>query len=351
MQEKKTKIAVFLSSGIGDAVLMVPLLKLLKRNVGNHISILLNSHFIDEEFLIFNNFPFDEIISFKNKDLWKRQYFHYFDKTYLDFSSSSVKNLILASFLSKKTYAYSKKHIPLPGIKYLNAKAGMHAAVLNANLIDRDINESGFSLELMRLSPNSFPVKMLNDIKSRGIKIIAVQISSGNNETKYKNWPVEYWIQLIRYILDNYPGFYIILLGDKNEIAKGNTVVSKINSRKVISFIGKTTLREAANLLYHSEIYLGLDSAFMHLAAAYDIPSFTILGASSENFIGYHKFNSAKHFVIYKNLSCRPCHTMINPNRSKVKNPNLCDDIECLVTLYPEQVILQFKKFIDVNVK
>ena len=349
MQEKKTKIAVFLSSGIGNAVLMVPLLKLLKKNTGNHISILLNSPFIDKEFLTFNNFPLDEIITFQNSDLWKRRYFHYFDKAYLDYSSSSVKNLILASFLSKKTYVYGKKHLPLPGIKYLNAKAGVHAAVLHAKMTNRDINEAGFSLELMRLYPNVFPVKIFDDIKNRGFKIIAIQISSGNNDAKYKNWPVEYWIQLIKYILDSYPGFYIILLGDKNEIAQGNTVVTKINNKKLISFIGKTTLREAANLLYHSDLYLGLDSAFMHLAVAYNIPTFTILGASSENFIGYHKFDNAKHFVIYKNIPCRPCHTWIGANTSKVKNPATCPDFECLFELKPKEVFKYFNSYIMQN--
>ena len=349
MQENKKKIAVFISSGIGDTILLVPLLKKLKEKQTNHISLVLNPVFVDKDFLIFNNFPCDEIITYNNNNLWKLSYFHYFDQAYLEYSNSSIKNLILASFISKKIYSYSKKHIPLPGIKYIKPKHNVHAAILFANMLDKNLTESNFTLDLMHLFPNATTIDKFNNIKKQGYKIIAAQISSGNNETEYKNWPVKYWIELLNKILNNYPEFYIILLGDKNEISKGKEISDKVNNDRLFSYIGDTTLREASNLLYRSDVYLGLDSAFMHLAVAYNKPTFTILGASSEQFIGYHKFDNKNHFVIYKNLSCRPCHTLVNANTSKVTNPSHCLDLECLYGLHPVQVFEKFQKFVKLN--
>ena len=78
MLESKNKIAVFISSGIGNAILVVPLLKLLKKDSNNYIIILLSSSFVDQKFLESNNFPFDEIIDLKKTKIWKLSYWNFF---------------------------------------------------------------------------------------------------------------------------------------------------------------------------------------------------------------------------------------------------------------------------------
>ena len=347
MLESKNKIAVFISSGIGNAILVVPLLKLLKKDSNNYIIILLSSSFVDQKFLESNNFPFDEIIDLKKTKIWKLSYWNFFNKAYLDFSSSSMKNLILASYISKKTFVYRKNKIPLPGINFVKPEINIHAAVLHARMIDESIDENNFSLDLMHLIPQNNPPEIIKELKDSGLKIIVTQISSGNNKTKYKNWPIEYWIVFLKKVLTEYSGYYIVLLGDKNEIKLGSKVIREINNQNIISFIGKTSLTEASAILYNSDFYIGLDSAFMHLAVAYDIPTFTILGASSENFIGYHKFNKQKHKIIFNDINCRPCNAWIGANTTRVKNPNKCPDFKCLYDLKPDKVFSRFIEFVN----
>ena len=343
MREKK-KIAVFFSSGIGNAVMLVPLLKLLKRNNQNHISIILTSPFITPEFLEFNNFPNDNIIDLRNKKtgLFALKYLNNFDKSYLDYSSSSVKNLFLASIISKKSFAYRKNKVFIPRINYMKPYINIHAVVLHAKMIDQSIGSDNFSLDLMKLNIINPIKEFVYKLKSLNKKIFTVQISSGNNKAKFKNWPIEYWIVFLKKILNTYENIIIVLLGDKNEIKSGKRVTDEINNSNLYNMIGKTSLVEASIILYNSNLYIGLDSAFMHLSVAYNIPSFIILGASSEKFIGYNQFDPGKHAVIYKDLFCRPCHGWIGTNTRRVKSPKDCNDLDCLTELNPEKVFEEF---------
>jgi ADP-heptose:LPS heptosyltransferase len=274
---------------------------------------------------------------------------NYFSECYLDYSSSSIKNLFFASLVSKNTFAYRKGKIFLPKVKYIKPEIGIHAAVLHAKMIDSSTNEKEFNLDLLKLEVKNTASSHLNKTIKSNSKIISVQVSSANFNAKYKNWPVQYWIELLDKIIKIYPEYTIVLLGDKNEITIEKEIISKIKSKRLISFIGKTTLVDVSAILYNSDIYIGLDSGFMHLAVAYGIPTFTILGGSSEDFIGYHKFDK-KHFVIHSDLSCRSCHAWIGANASRVNNPNNCPDIKCLIDLLPEIVFEKFELFVN-NIK
>jgi len=346
MSNKVSKIAVFVSSGIGNAVMIVPILRLLKKNKENHISIILTSPFIDPEFLEFNNFPCDEIIDLRKGFSYKFTFSHinYFAKSYLDYSSSSIKNLIFASLVSKKVFAYRKGKNFIPKVRYVIPEIKVHAAVLHAKMIYPEIIEKDFNLNLLKLNIKTDKDFSLNNAKEK-TKLISVQVSSANFKVKYKNWPVQYWIEFLDNIIRSYPEYTIVLLGDKNELPIESEILSKISNDKLISFIGKTSLVEVSSILYNSDVYIGLDSGFMHLAVAYGIPTFTILGASSEDFIGYHKFDK-KHKVIFNDLPCRSCHGWIGNNTTRVSNPTNCPDIKCLTELLPDIVFKEFSTFL-----
>ncbi len=342
--KNKKKIAVFVSSGIGNAVMIVPLLKALK-NRDDIVTVILNSPFIDEDFLIFNRFPADDIIKIKSFKVSSIS-FHRFDESYLDYSSSSIKNLILAKYISKKVFALRKDKLLVPGVKYIKPEVDIHAAVLHTKMVKRELTESKFSLEQMRLIP-MMNNPNLSAINTEDKKMISVQISSGNNKTPYKNLPVDYWIELFDLLENDKLDYLFVLIGDKNETQIGEQILAKTKNKNLISLIGKTSLTEVSNILLDSCLYIGLDSGFMHLAVAYDIPTFTILGASNENFIGYHKFNPHKHIVIFSNLSCRPCHGWIGQNTSRVSDPNKCPDFNCMQSLKPQFIYESLLNFIE----
>lgn len=339
------KNAVVFSAGIGNAILMIPLLKKLKSE-GAKISIILNSVFINKEFIEYNNFPYDEVIELSRIDKFKFivNNFKRYEKIFLDYSSSSVKNILLSTLISKKIIVMRKKHLYIPNVTYITEKKDTHAAVSNLQLLNKTYTESDFNISDLKLDiKNSYKSDLISKIESNRKIPVIIQTSSSNLTAPYKNWPTEYWILFLNNVSIKFPNLYFILMGDENEIVIGKKLENELKSN-FTNLIGKTNLLEMCSIIYHSKFYIGLDSGLMHLAVGYNIPTFSIFGASSYNCFGYEKF-STNHKVIFNMISCWPCLGYNFTNKLKVNNPKDCDDHECLNLISPNFVFNEFQVF------
>jgi ADP-heptose:LPS heptosyltransferase len=223
------------------------------------------------------------------------------------------------------------------------ASTKTHNLLLNLQLIDQDISPGKDLDKLFGQMELKKPV----DLDFRQLKeksYFFIQLSSGNMKTPYKNWPAAYWKKFLGSLQSQWPEITLVFIGDKNEIEYSKEIVNSL-SDPVINLVGKTSLNEAAYLLQESQAYIGLDSGWMHLAAAMNLPTFTIFGASSNFFVGYEQFDPLRHRVLYSALDCWPCHAMIGNNISRVKRPMDCPDLKCLYDLKPEKVFGEFEKF------
>ena len=122
-------------------------------------------------------------------------------------------------------------------------------------------------------------------------KIITVNPTS--RCSKNQEWGWEKWGYLVRKF-SNYKFIQIVLSDEK-----------LING--AIDYRGKLTLRESCIAIKHSIMYIGVDSFFSHVAAAFNTNSITLFGDSSPN-INSHD-NST---YIFKSLSCSPCNELLN---------------------------------------
>ena len=105
-----------------------------------------------------------------------------------------------------------------------------------------------------------------------------------------KNWPTEYWSDLISGLLPNY---FIIQLGDKNE--------PKFEG--VTRYAGELSMRESAAILSQSDHFIGPDSLLMHMANGLEIPSTIIFGGSRPvGCFGYEQNNN-----LINTPECSPC--------------------------------------------
>ncbi len=344
MQNNSRKIAVFISSGIGNSIMLIPLLKILKER-GDFVSLILNSRFIDKEFLVFNNFPYDEIITLTNR-LSFIKYTNAFEISYLDFSSSSINNLIIAKTISEKVIAMRNKRKLIPGVTYIKPQNDIHSVVQNIWLVRNSLKEKGFELGKMKLFPSRGKIGKRFNLDIRNKLIVAVQVSSGNLKSLYKNWPIKYWIEFFDLIDNDYQDYLFVLLGDVHEVSIGKKIMNETKNENIISLIGQTSLEQASIIVNTSEFYIGLDSGFMHLAVAYGKPTFTIWGGSNYNLFGYDKFDDKNHFINKINKNCHPCNSWIGKNTTKVLNPNSCPDRECLTELNPKLVYSNFLNFL-----
>lgn len=116
--------------------------------------------------------------------------------------------------------------------------------------------------------------------------------------------------------------FKVIITADnnQNEIQKVNQVLNFCKSSPV-NLSGKLSLKQTASLSAKSRLFVGVDTAIMHIAAANNIPVVAFFGPSGAMHWGpwdndnlgnpYQNRNGwqdmGKHSVIQSNLDCVPC--------------------------------------------
>lgn len=120
---------------------------------------------------------------------------------------------------------------------------------------------------------------------------------------QYKEWGVGKYIDLIHRINDKYE-ISVIITGSPEESEKANKIIKKCG-KNVYNFAGKTSIGTFAALLKACHLFIGGDSAGVHIAAAVGTPTVSIFGPiSSDNWAP----RGTNHNVVYKSLPCVPCH-------------------------------------------
>ncbi|PCJ83571.1 MAG: hypothetical protein COA57_11000 [Flavobacteriales bacterium] len=350
------KIAVFVNAGLGNALLQIPLLKKLKKQ-GTITGIFTSPYHCEE--LFDGSGIYDETISlYKNKTplLWALENLKNFDSSYLDYFASTRKNLLIANAVSKRIVAAKPpKNIP-PFLKknmtYVKPVKNTHEAAQNLRLFDNSISDENIAETDFHLSYRAEPAHV-SEIGASAIHaelidlispFVAVQISGGNNKTPYKNWPAKSWAKFFRLATTYNETLNFVLLGDKNEIKVAEEITDG-NLPNVRSLVGQTNVKQAVEIVGKCKFYLGVDSGLMHLAVVHNKPTFTIWGGSDYNMYGYAKINPERHWIIQQKLDCWPCNSWLNPNTSRVSDPNKCPDFQCIKSISTEEVFEKFKAF------
>ena len=316
--------AIFISSGLGNALLLTPLVHALK-NAGHKVTAIFNSPFNCEN-LYANSNLFDEKVILKTKMehvLYILKNKNKFDQVYLDYFACTKKNFKVSNRIAQKIIAHgvpdSIDRNKLKHITVVRPSQKLNNAEINLQLFNDEVRPLNFDLKLK-----------FNDVTKFNLpkKYIVVQPSAGNNLTPYKIWNIDNWISLIK----ANPEEHFVILGDKNELQLANKI-TKENLENTTCLIGLTSLPEVFDILKFAQLYLGHDSGIMHMAAAVSIPTITIWGGSNYNLFGYEKVAPNMHKTIAESPNCWPCNSWLNPNKNRVENPDTCPDFKCLTSI------------------
>jgi ADP-heptose:LPS heptosyltransferase len=340
MSKKQKTAAVFLSAGLGDALLLIPLVKRLKKD-GYAVTAIITSAF-DCEALFEDSGLFKQQVILRSKTY---QAFYgiknrkSFDIAVVNYFAASRANLLLSSAISKKTYcnnAANKSPIQGKNIEFKLPVKNVHDAHQNLLLYDEKAGKPVMQDFLLPL-PEKKEVPAGN--------YIAIQVSAGNNKAPYKTWPAKNWTAFVEALLEKYPQTNIVLLGDKNEVAVEEEL--NVKNERLTSLIGKTTVKQAMEVIDSAALFTGLDGGLMHAAAALNKPTFTVWGGSDPKLYGYETIEPSTHKVVQLSMKCAPCNSWIAPNMSKTTDPVKCPDFACLTGLSAENVFDQFVLFFE----
>lgn len=120
-----------------------------------------------------------------------------------------------------------------------------------------------------------------------------------------KRWPAERFADLAESIQASIPAIRgIVLFGDESERTLAESIRLSGSSRS-LNLAGKLTIRQTAAVMAHCHLLVSNDTGLMHLATAVAVPVIALFGPTSREF-GFFPMGEHNR-VIEQPLPCRPC--------------------------------------------
>jgi lipopolysaccharide heptosyltransferase II len=154
--------------------------------------------------------------------------------------------------------------------------------------------------------------------------------------SKYKCWPIERFILLIRRLVKEYKA-NIIIIGSSKEAESGEIITKAIGQPGVINLVGKTSVAQMAAAIKISDFFIGNDSGPLHIALALDMPCIAIFGATAPEQI---LSGTDKCVVLNAKIGCSPCYLHQPDFDPSCESPKCLDEISVDDVMKAFQTIL-----------
>ncbi len=161
---------------------------------------------------------------------------------------------------------------------------------------------------------------------------------SWGQDARLKRWPVEYFGKLIRELHRTYGGFFekVLILGGSNEHHLGTELLQEFSGLQVHNLCGMTSIRVTAALIQKASFLLANDGGLVHVAHALGTPLIAIYGPVDPLAYGPYPPDSKALTVTNSGPACRPCY-------QRFKYQADCKGVECLNHLTVDRVLEQIK--------
>jgi lipopolysaccharide heptosyltransferase II len=342
------RILVIRFSSLGDILLTIPLLKVLRRKFPNAvIDYCTKSEYKD---LIKLNPNINSIIAADNdldfrklkllkKELTGNLYNLVIDlhnnlrtfylKLFLGFTSKiivfrkySVKKFLLVNFKINLI-----KSLPSISVRYIETLKKI-----------TELKESDLSYQPEIFTNNETKTNLIKILGENGIPELKNTICFIPGSKHFtKTWPPEYYAELINMFDENSK---IILAGtDKDKV---NIDFIKSKTRENVSDLcGKLSLTELTELMKQCRLVICGDTGPMHIADSLNIPLIAIMGSSVREF-GFYPQSQSSTVIENTGLKCRPCSHI-----GKEKCPK--GHFKCMKEIKPEAVYYLVKEKLSSN--
>ena len=135
-----------------------------------------------------------------------------------------------------------------------------------------------------------------------------------------RRWPPLRYVELARLLLERYPELFIVFTGAPTEAPAIKQLADRVNSSRVITLAGKTTLRQVLVLYTRSAILVTNDSGPAHFASMTPIRVVALFGPETPALFAARSPNAT---ALWAGIACSPCVNAYNNRQSTCRN-NLC---------------------------
>lgn len=171
------------------------------------------------------------------------------------------------------------------------------------------------------------------DLK-RDKKIVTVNVNT-SDLFKFRSWPADYFVELIRLQLKRHPDYQYILVGAPGDYEHVNSIYNKIGRyTQLMNAAGKTSTSELFALIELSDLVITNDSGPMHIASFYGRNTVVFFGPESP--IVYGPINKNALVFYAEDTHCSPCLSVYDSKKSLYGES--CSENVCLRKIKPEEV-------------
>ena len=157
-----------------------------------------------------------------------------------------------------------------------------------------------------------------------GKKLVAIHPGSGSRK---KNWPLQQFIEIAKYLLNSYDIKLLILSGPADELIM--PVMRESLKREDVIFVESMQLESLVAVMEQADLYIGNDGGISHVTAAVGVQSLLIYGPTDPD-IWAPRGSNVK--IVRSGYKCAPCTP---------ETMGTCDDQLCLEWIELDLVISQ----------
>lgn len=181
----------------------------------------------------------------------------------------------------------------------------------------------------------------LNILQQNGLvqkKYISVHLTSG---WPAKELPVETFSELFSKLASK--GIPVLVVGDDKDKQRFNEVTGNINDKLNNYKFVNSDFNITAELIKNSELFIGSDSAPLHIAAAFEVPAIAIFGPTNP---GFSAPLHDKTKIIYHQLFCSAAEDRQYCTRN---GGFTCPRYDCMLSITADEIMTEIEKFLADN--
>lgn len=179
------------------------------------------------------------------------------------------------------------------------------------------------------------PAAPLSLRRGAGGEVLIILNPNASDLLPLRKWEKQKFINLGKKIISENESARILISGAPSEQADAEDICKQIGSTKAVSFAGKTSLRGLLVLYSLSDVLVTNDSGPGHFSALTNIKTIILFGPETPKLFGPISANAQ---VIWKELACSPCVSILNHRFSP------CNNNVCMKSIQVQEVYEAVKK-------
>jgi heptosyltransferase-2 len=309
LTSEQKKLLVIQTAFIGDAVLTLPFLQMLKEeNKDFLIDVVTTSKTaslfeavstINKVYILDKADKHKSIFSLVKfgKELNNNNY------SIIYSPHRSLRSALLTLFTNvRETYGFDNSEFPYVFKNLVEYKYDSHEIERLFAFLDNG-NEYNFKSVKAELNYSEEVKTNISDIFNKFDKTKIKVVFAPGTEWFTKQYPVEHFIEVIKKCKAK--EYECILIGSDKEKELCEEIIRNIPSNS-INLCGKLSIIETIYLLKKIDLLITNDSAPTHFGMIADIPVLTIYCSTISKF-GFYPYNERSKYLSYDELDCKPC--------------------------------------------